>query len=106
MSESMLKESSRELIKNVIDSMCMNCCKRLLHFQLFTITAGCEKTNHYWIQEYLNEKMKREKDDEKGLGCAVCFGLLERFSQDSYLREVQNRYIYIKMISISILNEI
>lgn len=79
---------SEQIIKDTIDSMCLTCCKRLLHFQLFTITSGCSKTNHYWIQEYLSEKKKRENEFYSDFGCGVCFGLLERFSKDSYLREV------------------
>lgn len=78
---------SEKLIKDTIDSMCFTCCKRLLHFQLFTITAGCEKTNHYWIQEYLVEKKKNESILPPS-GCGICFGLLEKFSQEPYLREV------------------
>lgn len=79
---------SEQLIKDTIDSMCLNCCKRLLHFQLFTITSACNKTNHYWIQEYLNEKKKREKESMTPLGCGICFGLLESYSQESFLKEV------------------
>lgn len=82
---------SEQLVKDIIDSMCINCAKRLLHFQLFTITAGCNKTKHYWIQEYLNEKKKRENEASTALGCGICFGLLENFSQQSYLKEVSTK---------------
>lgn len=76
------------LIKDVVDSLCFTCCKRILHFQLFTITAGCENSRFFWIQQYLNEKKKKDADAPPA-GCGVCFGLLEKYSQDTYLRQVR-----------------
>jgi hypothetical protein len=76
-----------KLIKDVIDSICFPCAKRILHFQLFTQTASSENSNYHWIQLYLNEKRKMEENADPQ-GCGICFGLLERFSQDKFLRQV------------------
>ena len=79
--------SSEQLIRNVIDSMCFNCAKRLLHFQLFTVTTASQSSNYFWIIEMLAEKRKNEKNDAPS-GCGICFGLLEKFSSTEYLTEV------------------
>jgi hypothetical protein len=78
---------SEQLIREVIDSMCFPCAKRLLHFQLFTCTSGSEKTNYYWIIELLREKKNREANLPPQ-GCGVCFGMLEKFSQTEFLTQV------------------
>lgn len=83
--------SSVQLVKNVIDSLCYNCCKRLFHFQLFTVTTTVQSANYYWIIEYLNEKKQREQNPGNAFsGCGICFGLLEKFSHNEYLTQLAN----------------
>jgi hypothetical protein len=90
--------TSEKIIRDVIDSMCLPCAKRMLHFQLFTMTSSTQSSKYYWIVEMLNEKKKRETDSEP-LGCGICFGLLEKYSQKPYLTQV----ILIKIIIIIII---
>lgn len=84
---------SQQLIKDIIDSMCLSCAKRLLHFQLFTIATSSHTSSYYWIQEYLYEKKKAEQNSTDFKGCGLCFGLLEKYSHESYLREVNQSLI-------------
>ena len=80
---------SDKLIRNVIDSICYQCCKRMFHFQLFTCTSN--STKYDWIAELLNEKKQNEaSNDYVPVGCGVCFGLLEKFSQEPFLKDVIN----------------
>ena len=78
---------SEQLVKDVIDSICLPCAKRILHFQLFTMTSVTKSSNYYWIVEMLNAKKLAETNSEP-LGCSICFGLLERYSQTPYLTQV------------------
>ena len=80
---------NEELIKDVIDSICLPCAKRILHFQLFTTTASSLASNYHWIQLYLNEKRKKEENVEP-IGCGICFGLLEKYSQEAFLNQFAN----------------
>jgi hypothetical protein len=82
-----MSTTSRQLIIDVINSMCFNCAKRLLHFQLFTFTSQSSSSSYYWIMQLLEEKKKSEVDSTS-LGCGICFGLLEKFSQTDYLEQV------------------
>ena len=77
-----------KLIKDVIDSMCSECTKRLLHFQLFTMTSATASSNYYWIYQYINEKKENELKSNEPPGCGICFGLLGKYSQQSFLKEV------------------
>lgn len=79
---------SEQIVKNIIDSLCWNCTKRILHFQLFTLTASCQTTNYSWIQKYVEQKKISEQSSQDFKGCGVCFGLLEKYSDQSYLTEV------------------
>ena len=84
---------SQQLIKDCIDSMCFNCAKRILHFQIFTFTTQSPSSSYYWLMKYLDEKKKQETTKAStiaALGCGVCFGLLEKFSQTEYLEQVAN----------------
>lgn len=83
--------SSVQLVKDVIDSLCYNCCKRLFHFQLFTVTTTVQNSNYYWIIEYLNEKKQREVNSGTFTGCGICFGLLEKYSHNEYLTQVSGQ---------------
>lgn len=85
--------STQELIKSILDSICFQCAKRMMHFQLFTATSNSNTTKYYWIQEYIAEKRKNEFNSTDFKGCGVCFGLLEKYSHESYLKEV----FYIKI---------
>jgi hypothetical protein len=79
---------SDKLIRNVIDSICFQCAKRMLHFQLFTKTSADSKYD--WIVELLSEKRQNEMVNEnyEYLGCSVCFGMLEQFSREAFLKRV------------------
>lgn len=79
---------NQQLIRNVIDSLCMQCAKRMLHMQLFTATKSTAESNYNWIVELLSEKKLKEANTQ--LGCGVCFGLLEKFSQQDYLKQVKS----------------
>lgn len=77
---------NKQLIINVIDSLCLTCAKRLLHIELFTATKSTAESNYNWIVDYLNEKKAKEQNEL--LGCGICFGILEKYSQKAYLQEV------------------
>ena len=81
---------SQQLIKDCVDSMCFNCAKRILHFQIFTFTTQSPSSSYYWLMKYLDEKKKQETTTSGALGCGICFGLLEKFSQTEYLEQVAN----------------
>lgn len=76
-----------QLIKDIIDSMCLPCARRMLYFPLFSMSSNLSSSRYYWIMEYLNEKKTNENDKEP-LGCGICFGLLEKYSQTPYLNKV------------------
>ncbi|CAF0902277.1 unnamed protein product [Brachionus calyciflorus] len=79
------------LLKNIIDSLCWTCTKRIFHFQLFTVTASCENKSYFWIQKYLEEKKLKEHNSKDFQGCGICFGLLEKYSDESFLKELADR---------------
>ena len=76
-----------QLIKDVIDSICYPCARRMIHFQYFVLTSNSQNSN-YWITEYLKEKRIKETGAPP-MGCGVCFGLLEKYSQTEYLTDVK-----------------
>lgn len=76
-----------QLLKDIIDSMCLPCARRLLYFPLFSMSSNSSSTKYYWIMEYLNEKKLAEQNKEP-IGCGICFGLLEKYSQTPYLNKV------------------
>lgn len=78
--------NNKQLIKDLIDSLCLTCSKRILHMELFTQTKSTAESNYNWIVELLNEKRKNETN--LLLGCGVCFGILEKHSQNEYLQQV------------------
>jgi hypothetical protein len=80
---------NRQSITDCIDSLCLTCAKRLLHIELFTANKSTSGSNYYWIVEYLNEKKKKE--EHQSIGCGICFGLLEKYSQPQYLSQVNIR---------------
>ena len=77
---------NKQLIIDCIDSMCVTCAKRLFHIELFTATKTTVESNYNWIVELLNEKKKNEMSSS--LGCGICFGMLEKYSQTEYLNQV------------------
>ena len=83
-----MDDSVKQLVKDVIDSICFPCARRIIHFQYFVMTSSSQNSNTYWITEYLKEKRTLET---KGplIGCGICFGLLEKYSQSEYLTEVR-----------------
>lgn len=84
---------SHQLITDCINSICFNCAKRILHFQLFTFTTQSPNSSYYWLMKLLDEKKKNETNTSSSLsslGCGICFGLLEKFSQTEYLEQVAN----------------
>ena len=81
----------QQLITDCINSICFNCAKRILHFQLFTFTTQSSSASYYWLMKLLEEKKKLEttlSSSSASLGCGICFGLLEKFSQNEYLEQV------------------
>jgi hypothetical protein len=85
----------KKIIKDIIDSICLTCVKRIFHFQYFTLQ---NTSKYYWITEILNEKKLKEVSSE--LGCGICFGLLEKYSQHSHLNEVDYKIIELKNFEI------
>ena len=79
--------TSEQIVRDAIDSMCFNCAKRLLHFQLFTHTSTSSSSSYFWIMKYLEDKKKKESESAP-VGCGICFGLLEKYSQPVYLEQV------------------
>ena len=79
--------TTEQKIRDAIDAMCYNCSKRLLHFQLFTQTSTSSSSSYFWIMKYLEEKKKKELESAP-VGCGICFGLLEKYSQTAYLEQV------------------
>ncbi len=82
-----MNDSVKQLIKDVIDSLCYPCARRMIHFQYFVLTSNSQNTSNYWITEYLKEKRIKETETPP-IGCGVCFGLLEKYSQTEYLTDV------------------
>jgi hypothetical protein len=78
-------EKEKELILNIIDSLCMTCVKRLFNFTVFALP---ETSANYWFVEAISNKRKLESNSSQSMGCGVCFGILEKYSQKEYLQSV------------------
>lgn len=84
-----MNDTTKQMIKDVINSMCLPCVRRVIHFQYFVMTSETAKNDKtYWITEYLKEKRSRELNAPPE-GCGICFGLLEKYSQTEYLTDVR-----------------
>ena len=82
--DSIRSRMSQQLVRDVIDSMCLPCARRIFYFQLFTFAPD---SPNFWITEHLNAKKANEKD-KPPIGCGICFGLLEKYSQTEFLTEL------------------
>lgn len=87
-----MDDSVKQLVRDVIYSMCFPCARRIIPFQYFVVTSDSQKSSKsYWVTEYLKEKRVREAVPAVPSGCGICFGLLEKYSQTEYLTELADQ---------------